>query len=47
MNRKLSNLGKQLYPGNSKIFMEAYEDATSHIHGYLVIDCATQNPLEN
>ena len=33
------NLGKQLYPCNSKIFMEAYEDATSQLHGYLVIDC--------
>ena len=33
------NLGKQLYPCNSKIFMEAYKDATSQLHGYLVIDC--------
>ena len=33
------NLGKQLYPCNSKVFMEAYEDATSVLHGYLVIDC--------
>ena len=32
------NLGKQLYPCNSKVFMEAYEDATSVLHGYLVID---------
>ena len=28
------NLGKQLYPSNSKVFMEAYEDATSTVHGY-------------
>ena len=33
------NLGKQLYPGASKKFLEAYEDATSKPHGYLVIDC--------
>ena len=33
------NLGKQLNPCNSKVFMEAYEDATSVLHGYLVIDC--------
>ena len=33
------NLGKQLYPCNSKVFMDAYEDATSYLHGYLVIDC--------
>ena len=32
-------LGKQLYPHNTKIFMEAYEDATSELYGYLVIDC--------
>ena len=32
------NLGKQLYPCNSKVFMEAYEDATSVLHGYLVIE---------
>ena len=32
------NLGKQLYPCNSKVFMDAYEDATSYLHGYLVID---------
>ena len=33
------NLGKQLYPSNPKVFMEAYEDATSTVYGYLVIDC--------
>ena len=40
------NLGKQLYPCNSKIFMEAYEDATSFLHGYLVIDCDPKSPRE-
>ena len=39
-------LGKQLYPGNSKIFMEAYEDATSQLHGYLVVDCDPKSPRE-
>ena len=33
------NLGKQLYPAASKIFLEACKDATSKPHGYLVIDC--------
>ena len=33
------NLGKQLYPSNSKVFMEAYEDAMSTVYGYLVTDC--------
>ena len=32
------NLGKQLYPWASKVFMEAYQDATSKPHGYLVVD---------
>ena len=40
------NLGKQLYPCNSKIFMEAYEDATSSLHGYLVVDCDPKSPHE-
>ena len=40
------NLGKQLYPCNSKVFMEAYEDATSVLHGYLVIDCSPSCPRE-
>ena len=40
------NLEKQLYPSNSKVFMEAYEDATSHVHGYLVINCDPKS-LEN
>ena len=38
------NLGKQLYPSNSKVFMEAYKDATSTVHGYLVIDCDPTSP---
>ena len=40
------NLGKQLYPCNSNFFMEAYEDATSFLHGYLVIDCDPKSPRE-
>ena len=40
------NLGKQLYPCNSKIFMEASEDATSSLHGYLVVDCDPKSPCE-
>lgn len=33
------NIGKQLYPGELKVFMEAFEDATSPNFGYLVVDC--------
>ena len=40
------NLGKQFYPCNSKIFIEAYEDATSSLHGYLVVDCDPKSPRE-
>lgn len=40
------HLGKQLYPCASKFFMEAYADATSIPHGYLVIDCDPKSPRE-
>ena len=40
------NLGKQLYPYNSKVFMEAYQNVTSNPHGYLVIDCDPKSPRE-
>ena len=38
------NLGKQLYPFSSKGFMEVYQDATSEVYGYLVIDCDPKSP---
>ncbi len=38
------NLAKQLYPGKTKAFMEAYEDATSKPFGYLIIDCDPKSP---
>ena len=41
-----SNLGKQLYPGFNKVSMEAYEDATSKLHCYLVVDCDPKSPRE-
>ena len=40
------NLGKQLFPCYSKVLMEAYEDATSALHGYLVIDCDPKSPRD-
>ena len=39
-------LGKQLYPGNSKGFLEAYQDATCKPFGYLVIDCDPKSPRQ-
>ena len=40
------NLAKQLYPGANKVFMEAYQDATSSLHGYLIVDCDPKSPRE-
>lgn len=40
------NLGKQLYPCSSKSFMKVYDDATSTLHGYLVIDCDPKSPRD-
>ena len=36
---QIHTLGKQLFPGNKKFFIDAYEDATQKRYGYLVIDC--------
>lgn len=36
-------LARQLYPRNSKAFLEAYEDATNKPFGYLVVDCHPQS----
>lgn len=33
------HLGKQLYPTDLKVFMEAFSDATKSNFGYLVVDC--------
>ena len=38
------NLGKQLCLCSSKGFMEVYQDATSEVYGYLVIDCDPKSP---
>lgn len=35
---QISMLGRQLYPGCSKLLMEAYKDATKRPFGYLVVD---------
>jgi len=35
---QISNLAKQVYPGNNKFFMEAFEDATGKSRGYLLVD---------
>ena len=35
---QISNLARQMYPGNSKYMVEAFKDATSGPYGYLLID---------
>lgn len=35
---QILTLGRQLYPGNSKFFLDAYNDATKDKYGYLFID---------
>ena len=37
-------LAKQLFPGNKKGFIEAFEDATQERFGYLVVDCDPSSP---
>lgn len=35
---QIATLGRQLYPGKSKVLMQAFEDATATPYGYLVVD---------
>ena len=44
---QISNLGRQMYPKNSKFINEVYEDATNAKYGYLFIDLkqSTDNRL--
>src|SRR5690348_14956905 len=37
-------LGRQIYPGKVKFFMESYEDATSLPYGYICIDLKPDTP---
>ncbi len=39
-------LGKQIYPGYTRAFLKAYEDATSYPFGYLIVDCDPKSPRE-
>ena len=35
---QISNLGRQIFPTNTKFFMESYNDACSRPYGYLLVD---------
>lgn len=39
---QISMLGRQLYPGRSKLLIDAYTDATKQAFGYLVVDTSPQ-----
>lgn len=36
---QIQHLARQIYPEDSKFLQEAYQDATTKGHGYLMIDC--------
>ena len=37
-SQQVSTLARQMYPGQSRFLIEAYQDATSKPHGYIFID---------
>lgn len=39
---QVSILSRQLYPGRSRLLVEAYRDATKHAFGYLIVDTSPQ-----
>lgn len=41
---QISHLARQLYPRNTKFIQEAYDDATSRPHGYLLFDLKQDTP---
>lgn len=43
-NQQISILGRQIYPGLSRFFMESFKDATHPPFGYLLIDFKATTP---
>ena len=43
-NNQVAILARQMYPGNTKYFMECFKDATEKPHGYLMVDYKTKTP---
>ncbi len=41
---QITHLAKQMYPGKLKYVQEAYKDATSFSHGYLLLDLRQETP---
>lgn len=42
--QQIGVLGRQMYPGEAKFFIEAYQDATKLPYGYLLIDYKAKTP---
>ena len=41
---QISHIGRQMFPGNSKFFEEAFFDATNKPHGYILVDLTQETP---
>ena len=41
---QIQHLGRQMFPGNIKLILDAYKLATSSPHSYLVIDLKQDTP---
>lgn len=41
---QITLLARQMFPGNTKYFLEAFNDATSSAYGYLLIDYKAKTP---
>ena len=43
---QIGHLARQMYPGNSKFLVQAYEDATKEPYSYLLLDFCNQTPKD-
>lgn len=44
--QQLATLARQIFPGKTKFFLEAFDDATRHPYGYLLLDLTPTTPDE-
>jgi len=42
--QQIENIGRQMYPNNSRFLTSAFEDATAQPYGYLVVDLRPETP---
>ena len=43
-SQQIATLARQIYPADWRFLVEAYEEATSEPHGYLVLDLKPDTP---